>query len=160
MVGLNRCPPVVLSGLPLSDYMPDKHALGARSPECDMYCPLVGERVWVRGSPHEFIVVRADYSASIATISPVVDKSQLKRCPFRELFSYDDFEGAQTRQYVKEALVDFVGSSRIIAQNSRMAIEDMRQTTITTGATIKKSKDLIDQTDRIIARWKSLGCNE
>lgn len=122
-----------------------------------MFLPLVGERVWVSGSPHEFIVVRADYSTCIATISPAIDRSQLRRCPFRDLFPSEEFEAAQASPHASDATVDVLESSRGIVRSAMAAIDEMRKTTRFTSLTIKKSRELIAQTDRIVARWKSLG---
>lgn len=123
-----------------------------------MYFPLVGERVWVNGCPHEFTVVRADYSAHVAVLSPVADKTQVRVCHFRELFPPDKFEAAQTRESLQDSLMDLLGSSRVLMQASRTAIYDMHRTAREAEATIKKSQELIEQTDKAIERWKSLGC--
>jgi S1-C subfamily serine protease len=122
-----------------------------------MYFPLIGERVWVSGSSHEFTVVRADYPTSIATVTPVADKNQVKCCPFHQLFAYDQFDDSQVRDSMKEAVGEVLESSRVTVLSARIAIRDMRQTAISTSSIINRSRELIAQTDTVIARWKSLG---
>lgn len=123
-----------------------------------MYFPLVGERVWLGGCSHEFTVVRTDYTACVAAVSPVEDKTQIRVCHFREVFPYDEYEAAQTRQSLHNTLTDLLRSSRSLMNAGKAAIYEMRKTAIESESTVKKSQELIDRSDKVIERWKSLGC--
>ena len=123
-----------------------------------MYFPLVYERVWVSGCPHEFIVVTTNYSACLATISLVEDRRQVRRCPFHQLFPHDEFEASQVRSSVTDEMVDITESSRSLIRGAKADSREMRKIVSSTGSIIRKSQEMIAQTDRLIARWKTLGC--
>lgn len=123
-----------------------------------MHFPVVGELVWVGGCAHEFIVVQADYSPRVATISPVESRFQTRRCPFHLLFPHGDFEASQRAADEGSEKSETIGSSRLCVHCACLAIREMRVTISRTQPIIHKSLELIAQTDLTLARWKALGC--
>lgn len=121
-----------------------------------MYFPLVRERVWVHGCTHEFVVLRADYAALIATIAPVEIPVEERRCSFQELFK--NFQASVAASSVREELLSALHSSWVCIKGTTNAIRDLKQTTTLTQSAINKSLGLIAETDQVIARWKTLGC--
>lgn len=123
-----------------------------------MHYPTVGERVWVRGCSHELIVVRADYSSCVATLSPAEVRGQLRRCPFILLFARDDFAASQSELSPTEVNAGLLQSTRGCIRGSWAAIQQMRDVANLTADLIVRSQEMIEQTDKTLARWKLLGC--
>lgn len=123
-----------------------------------MYFPAVHERVWIRGCTHEFVVIHTDYAARLATISAVDLRNEVRRCPFRILFAHDDFEGSRSRVPLQEEALKILDTSRLNARSSIVAIREMRETATATRSMAGKTKELLAQTDLVIARWSRLGC--
>lgn len=123
-----------------------------------MYYPLVGERVWVSGCRDEYIVERADYPASLAAIALVADRNVLlEKISFRLLYAHFEFEAALAGVAARPAVEELLRCSQLCLHQSRVFIRDLRETTLTTVAMIRKTQALIVKIDRDIARWKACG---
>ena len=122
-----------------------------------MYHPLVGERVLLSGCREEFIVQRADYTASVAAIALASDRDAnlLESAPFRLLFAEGDFEAAQDGAASARAVQGVLRSSDLCVHGSTIFIRDIRETIQATQDSIRKSRALIEQSDRFIALARS-----
>ncbi len=127
-----------------------------------MYHPIVGERVWLSGCPEQFIVQRADYSASVAaiTLTSNGETTASQFTPFRLLFAEWDFEAAQDGAASERAVRGVLCSSEQCVRGSAVFIRDIRETIRATLDSVRKSRTLIEQSDRTVARWQSLGCED
>lgn len=123
-----------------------------------MYYPLVGERVWISGCRDEYIVERADYTASLAAIALVADRNVLlEKISFRLLYAHFEFEAALAGVAARPAVEELLRCSQLCLHQSRVFIRDVREITLSTLATIRRTQTLISQIDRDIARWKACG---
>lgn len=123
-----------------------------------MYYPFVGERVWVSGCRDEYIVERADYTASVAAIALVSNSGGvLENMSFRLLFAHFDFEAAQAGVAARPAIWDVLRTSQLCMHQTRVLIRDLRETTRATLTTIRQTRAVILSSDRDIARWKTSG---
>ena len=121
-----------------------------------MYYPLVGERVRVRGCRDEFIVTRTDYSRYAASILPASATGSAREVSFQLLSARHKFnpahDGIASRAIVREVLHS---SSQCIHQ-AHLCMLELRETLRLTFVTIQKSQALIAQSDRLIARSRTL----
>ncbi|HEY2466375.1 MAG TPA: hypothetical protein VGI45_00870 [Terracidiphilus sp.] len=120
-----------------------------------MYYPVVGERVWVSGCCDEFIVEHTDYTACVAVIA-VATGRRLENTPFRLLFAYCDFEGAQAGASAPPAVREVLRSSELRVLQVTLVIRALRETIDVTLATIRRSRVLISESDRVIACSRAL----
>ena len=126
-----------------------------------MHYPLVGERVWVSGCRDEFFVVEADYATCVATIVPVADNEAVRRnLRFSLLFAREDFEGAQAGAADPATVRDVLRSSHLCIYHAHGYMVEMQETIRATLATIQKSKALIEESNRLIARSQILDGTE
>lgn len=123
-----------------------------------MHFPTVHERVWIRGCTHEFVVIHTDYAARIATVSAIELTNEVRRCPFRVLFSHEDFEESRSNASLPEDALKILDTSRLNARISNVAIREMRETAAATRSMAGKTRELLAQTDLVVARWSRLGC--
>ena len=124
-----------------------------------MYYPAVGERVWVSGCRDEFVVAQTDYTRCVATIVPAHNKTRLRRTPFFSLFAHSDLEAARAGSAAPPAVREVLRSSQLHIDEVTIAIRDLRETVRTTVVSIRDSRALIFESDRVIARLQSLDCN-
>ena len=92
-----------------------------------MHYPLVGERVWVSGCLHEFIVAEADYATCIAKIFRSGVDAATRRClPFSLLFAHEDFSDAQDGMTSGPAVREVLRASRLRVHQSQAYLTELR----------------------------------
>ncbi|WP_109488829.1 hypothetical protein [Occallatibacter savannae] len=124
-----------------------------------MHFPRVGERVWVRGCAHHFVVVRIDYCTQVATLAPVEILANLRRCPIAAIFALHDFDLAQSSMSPAEATRGLLETTHHCIHSASSALRYLRQTASRTFDLVAESNEMIKRTDQTIARWNLLGCD-
>jgi hypothetical protein len=126
-----------------------------------MYYPAVGDRVSMSGCVDEYIVVRADYSACVGDICLLADRAAIQESvPFRLLFEVIEFEYARSEAYSWESQLwvirQLLRSSQAHVDKGRVLISDIQSSIFATLQAIHSSEELIDESDRLIARARTL----
>jgi hypothetical protein len=121
-----------------------------------MYYPTVGERVRVLGCSDEFIVTRADYSNSVANVRSASATGQTREVPFQSLSRYRDLHAPQPGTTSQADVQDVLRSSSQRVHQARLGMLELRETLRLALVTIRNTQVLIADSDRLIARWRTL----
>lgn len=121
-----------------------------------MYYPLVGERVRVSGCRDEYIVTRADYAAQVAGVLAASATGQAREVPFQLLFPRRKFNPAHDGVASRAVVHEVLHSSTQCIRQANVCMLELREIVRATFATIHKSQVLIAESDRLIARWRTL----
>jgi hypothetical protein len=130
-----------------------------------MYYPFVNERVRMGDRADEFMVFGVDHFAWVADIHLLSDPKAIEnRVPFRLLFAAGGFGSAPAMANNWEG---WLAASRQVVVTSREQIDrglvilaDIQNSCSTTLKAILTSRQLIAASDRVIARARTLDCDE
>ncbi len=129
-----------------------------------MYYPLVYERVRVRGREDEYTIVSVDHAAYVADICVLADTTAIdKNVPFNLLSASCEFEATEPdlnkRESRSAAVRDILHSSHARIYQGHAMIVDLRNSILTTLHAVRTSQQLIQDSDRAIARARNLDGN-
>jgi len=124
-----------------------------------MYCPLVGERVWVNDSLDVFIVTQTDYIASTACISPLEEDGSGRIVPFGMLSAQPELQGAQVALSKQPSIWDVIRSSHECVKAAQALMVEVRGTIESTRITIEATRMRIDRSDQLVWRARTLDCD-
>jgi hypothetical protein len=125
-----------------------------------MKIPLVAERVWVSGHRDESIVSGANYATNLNTAEPVADGESLRQdTPLQALLALREIEAAQAHRSSLDAARGVLRASERHFYRSRESIWHLREMLRAIFACIHQSQVLIAESDQLIARSLTLGCD-
>lgn len=124
-----------------------------------MYCPLVGERVWVNDCLSVFIVTQTDYIASVACISPIEEDGNARIIPFSLLSAQPKLQSAQVVLSKQPSIWDVIRSSHECVKAAQTLMREVRDTIEETRVTIEVTKMLIERSDQLVSRARTLDCD-